>query len=113
MNEMPHFPNDENGQLLRQMYDAGDDITRSRMVDFCFVFTDRERALAFVRDVNDENAETCLSWYREKAKWQVIVKYDMLPDHAKITAMESVLTSKAEMAGGMSDGWGCMQISRK
>ena len=113
MNETPHFPKDVNGQILRQMYDAGDDIKQSRIVDFCFIFTDRERALAFVRDVYDENVETCLSWYREKARWQVIVKCDMLPEHAKITAIESALTSIAKKVGGMPDGWGCMRIPRK
>ncbi len=111
-NETPHFPNDENGQVLRQMYDGGDDITRSRIVDFCFIFTDRERALAFVRDVDDQNVETCLSWYRGKAMWQVVVKHDMIPEHAKITAMELALISKADKVGGKADGWGCMRIPR-
>lgn len=113
MNEIPQFPSDENGQVLRQMFEGGDDITRSRIVDFSFVFPDREQALAFVRDVDDQTVEVCLSWYRAKAMWQVIVKHDMLPEHAGITAMESALTSKARNVGGKADGWGCMRIPRK
>jgi hypothetical protein len=73
MNETPHFPNDENGQVLRQTYDGGDDLARSRIVDFCFVFPDREQALAFVRDVDDRNVETCWSLCRGKAMWQVMI----------------------------------------
>jgi hypothetical protein len=92
------------------MYEGGDELTQSRIIDFCFVFADREQALMFVRDVDDQTVETCLSWYRGKSMWQVIVKHDMVPDHAKITAMESSLTSKAKKVGGKADGWGCMQI---
>lgn len=113
MNEIPQFPNDENGRVLRQMFDGGDDLTQSRIVDFCFVFTDRGQALAFVRDVDDQTVETCLSWYRGKSVWQVIVKHGMVPEHARITAMESILTVKAKKAGGSADGWGCMQIPKQ
>jgi hypothetical protein len=110
MSVTPYFPEDENGQILRQMYDSGDDLTQSRVVDFCFVFPDRKQALAFVEDAGDTAVETCLSWYQGKSMWQVIVKRDMVPDHAGITAMESGLTLKAEKSGGSADGWGCLQI---
>jgi hypothetical protein len=82
-------------------------------VDFCFVFRDREQALAFVGDVADQAVDTCLSWYRGKSMWQVVVKRDMVPEHAGITAMESALTLKAENVGGKADGWGCIQIPRR
>ncbi len=113
MNAMPHFPNDENGRVLQRMYAGGDDLTRSRVVDFCFVFPDREQALTFVREVADQTVETCLSWYRGKSMWEVIVKRDMLPDHGGITQMESALTAKAEKVGGKADGWGCLTIPRQ
>lgn len=110
MNTTPHFPNDENGRVLRQMYDGGDDLIQSRLVDFCFAFPDREQALAFIRDVDNQEVETCLSWYRPKSLWQVIVKHDMVPNHTDITTLEANLTLKAKKAGGDADGWGCMQV---
>jgi hypothetical protein len=114
MNATPDFPDDENGRLLRRMSDGGDDLTQPRIVDFCFVFPDREQALVFVRDVADQTIfETCLSWYRAKSLWEVIVKREMIPDHARITATESLLTQKANKVGGKADGWGCMQLPRQ
>lgn len=113
MSATPYFPNDENGRILQQMHDRGDDLTQPRVVDFFFVFPDRDQALAFIREVDDKTAETCLSWYRGKSMWQVIVKYDMVPDYARITAIESTVTLKAKDLGGRADGWGCMQISRR
>jgi hypothetical protein len=107
------FPNDENGRVLRRMYDGGDDLTQSRMVEFCFVFPDRELALAFVRDISDQTVQSCLSWYQAKLMWQVIVKRDMIPDHGAITEMEATLALKAEGVGGKADGWGCMAVPRR
>lgn len=111
MNPTPHWPNDASGDALRRLYAAGDELTQSRAVDFCFVFPEREGALAFVRDVDDRVFETCLLAYPGKPLWQVIVKCDIIPNHAQITAIESALTSKARAIGGKADGWGCMVIA--
>jgi hypothetical protein len=113
MNATPDFPDDDNGGVLRRLYDCGDDLTQSRIVDFCFIFPDREQALAFVRDVADQTVKTRLSWYQARSMWQVIVKRDMIPDHGGITPMESALTMKANKVGGKADGWGCMAIPRR
>ena len=111
--DQPKFPADENGQVLRRMFEDGDDLTRPRNVDFCFVFPDRKRALDFIRSVNDRDLENCLSFYEEKNSWQVIVKRYMVPDHGGITGMELALTKKAEIYGGTADGWGCMRLAPK
>src|SRR5262245_44017820 len=108
MSATPEFPSDVNGDVLRRLCKTGDDLTQSRLIDFCFIFPEREQALMFVRDVADQTVETCLSWFPEKSMWQVIVKHDMVPEHAEITAMESTLDSKAKRVGGKADGWGCM-----
>jgi hypothetical protein len=113
MNATPDLPSDANGDALRRLCACGDDLTQSRIIDFCFIFPDRELALSFVRDVADQAVETCLSWYRAKSMWEVIVKRDMIPDHGGITETESALTVKAERVGGKADGWGCMTIPRR
>jgi hypothetical protein len=107
------FPSDDNGHVLQQMYDGGDDLTQPRVINFNFVFPDRKQALAFVDEVADQTVEACLSWYQRKSLWQVIVKRKMVPDHAGITAMESSLTLKAVNVGGSADGWGCFKVPRR
>lgn len=105
-----HFPSDENGAILRQMYEAGDDLSQARLVDFFFIFSRREQALMFAREVDDKRLEICLSWYQSKSAWQVVVKCDLVPDHSSITDLETRLASGAKDAGGKADGWGCMQV---
>ena len=107
----PHFPNDANGQVLKRMYDGGDDLTEARVVDFCFVFPDRRAALRFLESVDDPTVEVCLSW--ERALWEVTVKSYIVPEHGTITTIESTLTVKAERVGGIPDGWGCMTIPKE
>jgi hypothetical protein len=107
------FPNDENGNILRRMYEKGDDLTQSRMIDFCFAFPERQQALAFAETVDDRNLEVCISYYDEREMWQVVVKRHMIPIHSEISALESTLASNAEHVGGEGDGWGCMLIKKK
>ena len=51
MRATPNFPNDDNGQVLQRMHEGGDDLTKARNIDFCFVFPDRTQALAFIQRV--------------------------------------------------------------
>ena len=53
MTASPQFPDDENGDVLREMYARGDDLSQPRMVDFCFAFPGRRQALAFAEIVDD------------------------------------------------------------
>ena len=112
MNDTPKFPDDENGCILRRMHDAGDDLTKARTIDFCFVFPKRNQALDFAKDIDDRNCEVCLSFYAAKNCWQIIVKNNMVPDYSTITALELRLMNKAEAFEGSADGWGCMRISK-
>ena len=95
------------------MQDDGDDLSKPRIVDFCFVFLDRKQALEFAAIVNEREFEACISHYDEHEMWKAIVKHYMVPTHAAITALEVDLSRRAQSVGGEADGWGCMQIDKK
>jgi hypothetical protein len=107
------FPDDENGDVLRRMQDHGDDLSKPRIVDFCFAFPERKQALEFAAIVDEREYEVCISHYDEREMWQAIVKHYMVPTHAAITALEVDLSRRAQSAGGEADGWGCMQVDKK
>ena len=113
MNNQPEFPNDLNGDVLRRMHAGGDDLAQPRMIDYCFIFPNRQQALAFVGAVDDEHSVVCISLSKYRKIWQVIVQRFMIPEHAHITAIETELGGKAEAEGGKVDGWGCMQVKAK
>jgi len=113
MSAFLNFTDDENGNILRRMYEKGDDLTQPRTIDFSFAFPERQKALAFAEIIDDRQFEVCISYYDEREMWQVIVKRFMTPIHSEISALESKLISQAEHVGGEGDGWGCMLIKKK
>ena len=113
MNSATQFPHDENGYVLRRMFEGGDDLSEPRIVDFCFAFPERRQALAFAELVDDRNLEVCISYYDEREMWEAKVKRHMIPTHRDITSMELSLTVQAQSVGGEPDGWGFMQLRRK
>ena len=113
MDATPQFPNDPNGGVLRRMLAHGDDLSKPRMMDFCFIFTERKQALAFAELVDERDLAVCISYYSGREMWQAKVHRYMLPTHRDITAFESDLTIRAERVGGEADGWGCMIVKKE
>ena len=109
---MNDFPNDANGDVFRRMVANGDDLTKARTIDFCFVFQERKEALLFAGIVNEQDFEVCISYNKRQEMWQVIIKRHMVPTHKGITALEHALTTKAKCFDGEADGWGCFNIPR-
>src|SRR5271163_642966 len=84
----PAFPDDENGEVLRRMFEHGDDLSKPRIVDFCFAFPSRVQAIEFAAIVKERDLEVCISYYEERDGWQAIVKRYMVPMHEDITRLE-------------------------
>jgi len=101
------FPDDENGHVLRTMYQRGGDLSKPREVDFYFVFPTTEIAQAFAGEVGVKIGLTgSVAPYEERNLWEVTITNKMIPTHSAITALETSLTQLAKSYGGESDGWG-------
>lgn len=103
------YPNDANGDALRRMEASGDDLAKSRNVDFTIVFANESDAEKFAEhfralghEVSVEGAET-----NQDFPWDVVVVQHMVPTYAAISDFENLLQSIAEGWGGHNDGWGC------
>lgn len=107
---MNHFPNDENGRVLRRLYDSGDSLSQPRNIEFQFIFPRREQSLDFARAIPEKEYEVCLSFYEERDMWQAEIIIYMVPSHSRITHIESNLSGRAAPFGGRADGWCCVRI---
>jgi regulator of RNase E activity RraB len=105
------FPDDDNGQMLAAMADAGIDLTQSIEVDFFLVFDDQRDAESALEALSqtDMQGEVEVNFDEESTKWEVIVCLQMVPDYAALVAKETELNSFAQEFDGISDGWGVMQ----
>lgn len=107
------FPADENGDVLRLMQENGYDLSKPRVIEFCFAFPQRNQADQFAGIVDDKDLTVSISVYEERNMWQAIVSKHMLPNYAEITDLEKTLSIKAESVGGEADGWGSFQVGKK
>jgi hypothetical protein len=103
------FSGDENGDVLRQMAEQGDDLSIPREIDFSVVFPSEEAALQFAVLLLRNGQKVSFSPYEEhdELPWQVQVYPFMLPTQENISGYEELLESEAAPFGGQSDGWGC------
>lgn len=104
----PHltFPDDENGDILRQMQAAGDNLDASRDMNFNFIFKTQSDAERFVANCAAPEFKAKATTYPERKMWQVVVTRHMTPTHAAISEVEAHLTKIATEYGGEADGWG-------
>jgi len=108
------FPDDSNGDVFRRMRDAGDDLSKSREIDFNRVFQREEDAGRFTDAVRQEGYSKVSCEYADELKaWDARVQILMIPTRVVVTEQESKLDAIARKFGGLADGWGCMHVDKE
>lgn len=102
------FPNDENGNALRVMEESGDDLSKSRTINFSILFDSLDGAHRFVTVARKLKLDAFIEDDSPNAdSTDVTVKRDMVPTHKDIGDFEATLKRIAHPLGGENDGWGC------
>ena len=104
------YPDDENGDVLRQLAAMGVDLTSPRVVDFEHCFSDEVSARAFQRAVVETVLTATVIAPKSEGDrgWEVQCKVRLIPTHEAITSTELRLAHAAQELGGFPDGWGSM-----
>lgn len=106
------FPEDDNGDVLWQMQEDGDDLTEVHEIEFSLAFPSKaqaeqcalhllheEQRVSMHEDDNDD---------QQDSDWIVVVYIHMEPEYQDIVDLEQWFTKIAEQYQGEYDGWGCM-----
>jgi hypothetical protein len=103
------FPRDENGDILWDMNEDGDNLAVAREIDFSVIFPTEDAALQFAVHLlrNDQKVSFAAYEEHEELPWQVQAHPVMVPTHENISGYESQLAQDATPFGGRNDGWGC------
>ena len=111
MKLIDQFPADENGQVLRQMAESGDDLSKPRNIDFTVVLPSKAAARKFAAHFTGSGYQARVdeTGTVPELPWDVVVVKHMLPAHAGITGFEEELEAAATSLGGRNDGWGCFE----
>jgi hypothetical protein len=107
-----NFPDDDNGNVLRRMESHGDDLTRSRDINFTVVFSHVGDANVFADHLRLLGYATSVEFSEVKPDfpWDAVVVNNMIPSHEAIGSFEDLLQNLANAFGGHNDGWGCFSM---
>lgn len=104
------FPNDDNGQILSEMHQAGIDLSQMHNVDFFILFEKKDDAEKFqVLMQSDELAPSItIQKCKDTGVWEALTTVKMVPEHSLISTTEDYLESLANPVNGYGDGWGIL-----
>jgi hypothetical protein len=110
--DFTQFPDDDNGDVLWNMHQDADVLTKQREIDFSVIFPSEDLALKFATHLLRNGQKVSFGPYEGNAQlpWQVQVHPVMLPTHKRITDFERLLDADAKPLGGRNDGWGCFAM---
>jgi hypothetical protein len=112
MKRDPHdFPDDVNGDALWQMHQNGDDLSKSREIEFTILFTNEEEALKFAETLLRNRQKVLLSDNDEDKEFpfEIVVFVYMEATYDEITGYQELLEMHATKYNGHGDGWGCLE----
>ena len=104
------FPNDDNGDVLWQMAQDGDDLTEAHEIEYSIAFTDKEKAeqCALFLLHEEQKISLFIDEESENQEWIITIYVYMEPEYSDIVDLEEWFSKIANEHGGEYDGWGCM-----
>lgn len=107
--DLSKFPTDPNGNMLWNMESRGDDLARSREIQFSVIFPDQANALKFGRVLLANNQKLSFCPYLENPEhpWEITAYPEMPASYDNIISYQNLLENHARKFDGIYDGWYC------
>lgn len=104
------FPDDENGNVLWQMHQDGDDLQEAHEIEFSIAFNNEEQADRCALHLLKEEQKISLFQDEDSdtLEWVITIYVYMEPTYEDIVDLEQWFTKIAAEFQGEYDGWGCM-----
>lgn len=104
------FPDDENGNVLWQMHQDGDDLQEAHEIEFAIAFADEAQADRCALHLLKEEQKISLFQDEESdtLEWIITIYVYMEPAYEDIVDLEQWFSKIAAQFQGEYDGWGCM-----
>lgn len=103
-----NFPNDETGQVLAEMHEAGIDLSQSHDVVFFHLFEQESQAKAMAEHIKAQMPEVACNLHPDETPnvWDLDCTVVMTPSHQAIVEQEERFEKIAASFSGYNDGWG-------
>lgn len=102
------YPNDETGNVLADMADAGVDLSIKHEVVFFQLFEEKAQAEAMAAYMREKFPDIKLTIKPDESPnvWDLDCTVTMVPDYDVITAQELEFERMSAKFNGYNDGWG-------
>jgi len=103
-----NFPDDDTGQVLAEMHQAGIDLSISHEVVFFQLFEQQAQARAMADFLKETMPQVSVSLHPDETPnvWDLDCTLSMVPAYDDIVAREQEFESIAAKFDGYNDGWG-------
>lgn len=104
------FPNDNIGDSLWQMKEAGDDLEIIREVEFSVLFPSQALALQFGQLLLENSQKLSCTPFQENEAlpWEITAYPEMSLNYESISAYQELLVINSEQFQGEFDGFYCL-----
>lgn len=103
-----NFPNDETGQVLAEMQQAGIDLSVIHDVVFFHLFEQESQALAMAEFIKETMTNVTVNVHPDETPnvWDVDCIINIVPSYEAIIKHETDFEQLATKFSGYNDGWG-------
>ena len=104
------FPDDDNGHVLWQMFQDGNDLDDAHEIEYSIAFKSQAEAekCALYLLAQEQKISLFEDDEAENSEWFITIYVYMEPEYSDIVDLESWFMKIAAEFGGEYDGWGCM-----
>jgi len=104
------FPNDQIGDALWQMQQAGDELEQIREIEFSVLFPSQELALQFGQLLLENNQKLSFTPFQDNDDypWEITAYPEMPLNYESISAYQELLVTSSEPLKGKFDGFYCL-----
>jgi|TARA_B110000902_G_scaffold254956_1_gene319690 hypothetical protein len=109
------FPEDNIGDALWKMQQAGDNLSTERELEFSMLFPTEQLALKFGQLLleNNQKLSFCPFQNNDELPWEITAYPEIEPSYVNIMAYQNLLVTSAEPLKGQFDGWYCISSSQQ
>jgi hypothetical protein len=103
-----NFPNDETGQVLTEMQEAGIDLSATHDVVFFHLFEQETQALKMADFIKENMMDVTVNVHPDETPnvWDVDCTVKMVPSYDAVIKQEGAFEELAHKFSGYNDGWG-------
>ena len=103
-----NFPDDETGQILAEMQQAGIDLNVSHDVVFFHLFEKETNAQAMVDYIKENMKYVTVNMHPDETPnvWDVDCTLQLVPSYDAVVKQETEFEALATKFSGYNDGWG-------